>query len=323
MKKSTVQPKIIIPLFAVIAAGLTFYLYSRVGNPPVVSVPQAEQSAAPAASSGTVSLSWPKSGRVESVSVKAGDSVKAGQVLASLSAPDAAGAVAQAKGALDLAQAQYASLNTQYATTKKQQDLLVANAYNKLLSEGLEGTPSRQDPDVPVITGTYTCDTEGSYVIKPYPSSAVDSGYSFNYSGLESGNAPVTFDNAVPLGHCGLQIEFTDTEPFSSNTIWTIDIPNLKSSVYLSNKNAYDLAVNTREKTLADLSAQIGKGDGTLSVAEAQIEAAQGAYDAAEGAYQNNLIAAPFDGIVTFVDPDLKIGAAASANKSVMTLTSK
>lgn len=322
MKQIFNNPKVLVPIVAVIVLVFSFVFYTHIGNAPLVPQNVVVTTSKPLVVSGSnVSLSFPKSGRVEAVLVKNGDTVKAGSVIARLLAPDALGAVKQAKGALDLAQAQYASFNSDYATTKKQQDILVTNAYQKLLSEGLEGTPSDQTSTVPIISGTYTCGTEGVYILDPYASGDNDSGYSINFSGLESGTIPLKFDTAVPLGKCGLQIRFDDKSNIGSKLTWTIAIPNVKGTVYLENKSDYDLATSTREKVLADLRTKIGSSS-TGSVAQAQIDAAEGAYQAALGVYQNNVITTPVNGVVNFVDPDLKVGQSVTAGKSVISITS-
>jgi len=133
----------------------------------------------------------------------------------------------------------------------------------------------------------------------PFASNDSDTGFSFKYSGLESGIAPVKYDNPVPLGTCGLQILFTKVTLINTSTVWTISIPNTKSPSYLANYNAYKLAQENRDKILSDLSTTLGN-DSTTSVEKAQVSAAQGAYDAVLGAYQNNLIVAPQDGTVSF-----------------------
>jgi multidrug efflux pump subunit AcrA (membrane-fusion protein) len=317
------QPKSALPIFAILILGGTFFAWRHIGNAPVVPLAlNTTNSNFIITPDGNISLSFPKGGRVQEVNVKEGDRVRKGQVLARLSAPDSLGLVSQAKGALDLARAQYASLNVEYGNTEKQQNILVANAYRTLLSSGLEGVPNNQDTNVPVITGTYTCNKEGSYMLKPYRSSDRDSGYSLKYTGLESGVAPVKYDVPVPLGTCGLQIKFTQNDSFNSQTIWTIEIPNTKSSVYLTNKNAYDLAVTNRKKILDDLLAKVGSTN-EGSVAKAQITAAEGAYQAALGAYQNNVITSPINGTVTFIDQNLKIGQTALASKPVISISQK
>ncbi len=320
------KPKTVLPIFAALVLLLSAFFYRNIGLSPAIpeNLAVSEVMTAPGTN---VSLSFGKNGRVEAVLVKEGDVVKKGEVLARLSAPDALGVVNQAKGALSLAQAQYASLNVTYANTKNQQDTIVDNAYKTLLSSSLEGTPSVQDNNVPIISGTYTCGKEGTYILKPYSSGDTDTGFSFNYSGLETGVAGVKYNNPVPLGNCGLQVKFAHVNNFNQYVVWTIAIPNTKSSVYLANKNAYDLAVSNREKVLADLVAQIGANSGdnsnNTSVSKAQVEAALGAYQAALGAYQNNVIISPVDGIVNFLDPNLKTGQSVISGKSVISISAK
>lgn len=300
------------------------YMFTRIGTAPTVPLSLQTDSAHDTITSGsTVSLSFAQSGRVQDISVKEGDVVTKGQILARLSAPQAEGAVTQAKGALELAQAQYSSLNSQYKTTKEQQDTLVKNAYATLLSSGLEATGSIQDPNVPVISGTYTCGKEGKYVLEPYVSNDSDTGFSVRFAGIEEGNFGVKFSNPVPMGACGLQVKFNHVTNFNPYVTWTVSIPNTKSSLYLANKNAYDLAINTREKVLTDLATTIGQNNGGDSVAKAQITAAEGAYQAALGAYQNNVITSPVSGVVTFVDANLKVGQSATASKSVISITAQ
>jgi multidrug resistance efflux pump len=316
------KPKKVIPIVVLIGIAIIILGLNFIGRAPKINIENnnliSEQL------SGNIDLSFAKSGRLENVLVKVGQAVRKGEVLARLSDPTAQGTISQTKGALDLAEAQYASLNSQYKTTKKQQDLIVENAYRTLLSSGLEGIPSRQTVDKAVITGTYSCAKEGSYFINSYASSDNDTGHSFNYSGLENGTASVKYENSVALGNCGLQIKWIHTSDyFDDNIDWTVEIPNTKSASYLANKNAYELALATREKILSDLATNIGTDNAEMSVAKAQVDAARGAYQAALGVYDNSLIIAPGDGVVTFVDENLKVGQSISPNKSVISITLK
>ena len=321
--KTLSKPKIIIPSFAILAIIATIILYRHVGEAPIVNIEKETSALGALNNNRTINLSFPKSGRIEKVLVQEGQSVYKGQILAKLSAPDAEGTISQTKGALDLAEAEYASLNLQYKNSKKQQDLIVKNAYQTLLSSGLEGTPDKQDVNSPIISGTYSCEKEGSYIINLYRSSDSDTGMSFNFTGLESGTTSVKFDNPVPMGNCGLQIKFKNLTYFNTDVKWTIDIPNTKSPVYLANKNTYELAKENRDKVLSELLTTIGNDDGKVGVAIAKVNAARGAYEAALGAYENNLIKAPTDGIINFVDKDLKVGQGVVANKNIISITIK
>ncbi len=327
MKSIFNNPKVLIPVIFVIAAVGGFFLYRSVGKAPVVNIPADTTPMA----SGTIvtnsannefDLAFPQGGRVAAVAVKVGDHVTKGQVLATLQADAALGSVTQAKGALELAQAQYASLDVTYANAKKQQDTLVENAYRTLLSSGLAAVPSVQDDShIPTISGTYTCDTTGSYVISPYPSGA-NSGFSFTYAGLEKGGGQITFNTPQPLGTCGLYVTFA--QGFSGATKWTVTIPNTQSASYVANKNAYDLAVTTRDQVLSQYAANLGKnGSSAANTAKAAIDSAEGAYQTALGAYQNNVIVAPVSGTVSFIDTDLKVGQSVNASQTVISLTTK
>lgn len=316
------KPKVVISSFLLLGAIVLIFSYDYVGKAPKISFETENINKTTISSNSNINLSFSRSGKVKEINVIVGQKVKKGQVLAKLDAPDSEGGVLQAKGALELAEAQYMSLNTQYTTTKKTQDLIVKNAYSSLLNASLEAEPDEQTSSYAVISGTYNCGKEGSYTIKPYKSGDSDTGYSFSYSGLESGTSSVKYKNSVPLGSCGLQIKWNEpTSYFDDNITWTINIPNTKSSSYLTYKNAYDLAIQNREKVLQDLEINIGKNGNGNSVAEAQINAARGAYEASLGAYQNNLIISPVDGYVTFIDENLKVGQTIVATKNVINVT--
>ena len=317
-------PKIVIPIFTIVGILIVILSYNNIGKAPKINLGDQNIASQSNLLGKTLDLSFSKGGRVDAILVAVGGVVHKGDVLAKLSAPDAEGLVSQTKGALDLAEAQYASLNSQYASTKKQQDLVVNNAYQILLSSGLEGTPSKQtSSNTPIISGSYSCGTEGTYKIKAYASSDGDSGYSFQYSGLESGISSVKYDNAIPLGNCGLQIKWSSATYFDDTVSWIIEIPNTKSSSYITNKNAYELAKANREKVLSDLATTIGTESGDASVAKAGVEAARGSYEAALGSYQNNLIIAPIDGVISFIDNNLKVGQAVLATKPVISINTK
>ena len=316
------KPRKVIPVAFVLALIVGVFALTHVGKAPVVTDVSLTATST-SIDSGTVSVAFNASGNVESVNVSVGDKVYRGETLATLDAGVALGALDQAKGALELAQAQYGSLTIGYTNAKTQQDILVENAYRTLLSSGLQALPSVNDETHdPMISGTYTCDKEGSYQVAVYPS-GTPSGYSFNVTGLETANSlDVTYGTPQAFGNCGLQITFV--QGFIPSTKWTVTIPNTQSSSYQANKNAYDLAVSTREQVLSQLSANLGANGTTgADVASASISAAQGAYDAALAQYNNNVITAPEDGTVSFVDANLKVGQSVVAGRPVVTISSQ
>jgi multidrug efflux pump subunit AcrA (membrane-fusion protein) len=310
----------------VIAAIAAAVILPNIGKAPVVNLGDIPATSAASSTSGnSIQLSFQASGRVAAVNVSEGSIVTKGQVLASLDTSVAASAVSQAKAALNLAKAQYSAANLQYQNAEPQQDTLVNNAYRTLLSSGLSARSIGVIDEIhnPIVSGTYACTKEGSYEIDLYSSWSA-SKYSFTYSGLESGNGNVTYGTPQPLGSCGLYVTFVPGFA-GSYSKWVIDIPNIDSQSYQANKNAYDLAVGTRQQTLSQLSASIGQNGSApdAAVASAAISVAEGAYQSALAQYANSIITAPADGVVSFVDTSLKVGQSISAGQRVVSLTIK
>jgi len=336
MKKTIIdilyRPKIIIPITLAIAIVIGLVSYRYVGQPPIVNIlsDTNNQNLGEKNQKNSIDLAFLRAGRLSTVSVNVGDAVKKGDVLASLDASDVLGTLNQTKGALELAKAQYSSLDIQYSNAKKQQDVLVVNAYRTLLSNNLsviarnkyDNTWSIDESQTPQISGTYTCDKQGSYEILPY-ASMPPSGYSFDFTGIESGTENVTSYTAQALGSCGLFIQFP-VGYYSSSVKWILDIPNPRSSSYATNKNAYDLAVSTRDQVLGQFEANLGKdGSSKSNIAQAAIDSAKGAYESALATYNNTIIVAPNDGMVSFIDSHLKIGQSITANKTLITIIKK
>ena len=321
--KTIIKPKVIIPVVAIVAIVVGASIYHLVGKAPQVMLganTSPSASSQVAAVNPSTNLAFPVGGRVATVSVALGDHVTKGETLATLDGGTELGALNQAKGALELAQTQYGSLNLQYQNTKTQQDQLVANAYQALLSTGLQARAIGGDQGhVPVITGTYNCDKEGSYDITPYQSGTL-SGYSFTFSGLESGFGTADYNNSSPFGSCGLSIQFSPG--FNQDARWEIDIPNTQSSSYTADLNAYNLAVANSNQALSQLAANTGQnGSSAANVAQAAVDSAQGAYQAALAAYDNTIITAPVSGTVSFVSSDLKVGQSVNPSESVISIT--
>src|SRR4051812_20673272 len=102
------KPKIIVPVFAIIVLAFSLYEFARIGKAPSLPASLVPTSISnpttPTIPSGSnVSMSFGKGGSIEAVLVKTSDQVRAGEVIARLSAPESLGAVNQAKAALDLA----------------------------------------------------------------------------------------------------------------------------------------------------------------------------------------------------------------------------
>ena len=170
----------------------------------------------------------------------------------------------------------------------------------------------------------------GVYVLEIFGSSA-QSGYSYKLSGLERDVDSVYTGAAAPLGSCGLRIQFEEDGYFSS-TDWTVAIPNTSSASYLTNLNTYELAVEQRDKKIAEAKEAIdlAKKEQTLENATPRNEALDRANAAisqalarlasVDAALSDRVLRAPFAGTIT----DISVLAGETVNNTpVITLLSE
>ncbi len=297
-----------------------------------------------------LTLAFPVGGRIKSVSVKIGDKVTAGTVLASLDAENVIGAMNQAKAAytaaqtaydklvngtstpdIDIAKVALANAKSAQTNTIAQQKVLVDNAHRTMLNSGLAAIPAVQSNSQiisPTISGTYTGATEGVYTISVY---ATSDGNYFSFTGLEDGSGQVSAV-ATPLGTRGLYISFPSNFTLASNTVWTVSIPNTQSATYLTYYNAYQSALQAQTQAIAAAQGAVDAAQANLdqklasarsedlAIAKAQVESTQGALQIAQGAYNNTIITAPVDGTITSVS--ITAGQIATANTPAIELLS-
>jgi len=299
-------------------------------------------------SSTDLSLSFNSTGIVKSMQVKVGDKVYKGQTLATLDGGTLYGSLQSAQGSLQAAKARYDKLmagtsneeinlaqvalknaEDDLVNTKNQQNLLVTNARKSLLSGGLAvALDSNTNAGVaPTISGTYNGVAEGKYIINTYNTG---SGAYFNITGLSGGGDQINNNTPIPLGSDGLYISFPSGFSASTNAIWVIDIPNKKSSSYLTNLNALDTALETKTKTIAGAQAVVDSKVAELAVkkaaartfeldlAEADVLSAEGQVQSASASYNNTILRAPARGTIIQVYP--KLGELAEMQKEAIVL---
>ncbi len=280
-----------------------------------------------------VNLAFPTTGIVATVPVRTGDTVAAGDIIATLDTrtleADRLAATADLKTALaNRAELIAGPIATDRAVTNetvrvKQQIFdntkateaeKVANAYRTLLSTDLAAYST--DPDeraiAPTITGTYTCGKEGKYTVEVF-SSAAKSGFSFRLSGLETGTFVGSTDQPTPLGACGLQILFASNSVYA-NSKWTIEVPNTRAASHVTNRNAYNLAVNQKDSaiTLAEQELALAEASAiqdnaparseALARADAAVIAAEARLARIDAEIAERTLRAPFAGTVTDID---------------------
>ena len=293
-----------------------------------------------------LSLSFKTSGVVSRVSVKVGDEVTSGQVLANLEQRDQVAQLTQARGAYasaqaalqkviggasseDIAVSQVAldNANKNLIDTQKQQQVLVDNAYKALLNSGLTaiaGTGNYGSVTA-TITGAYTGTDQGQYQVYIFLSG---SGLKFQVSGLETGSGKVDI-TPQPLGTKGLYIQFSSTSVPENNS-WTIPVPNAQSSTYVTYYNAYQSALETQRSAITAAQNAVASAQAALDLkkakarpvdldaSQAQVTSALGQVQAAEASLENTIIRAPASGTITSVD--IKVGELTSALKEVIIL---
>ena len=222
------HPKRVIAISLVLALAIGIFGYKEINKktlPPVVQDDSTVNANNNSSLSQNLSLGFLTGGRIKSVSVKAGDKVKKGQILATLDAGNTEGALLQAQAAYETAKANYqkiingatgsaidvakAAVNTAQVNLDgitKQQNILLANAYANLLNSALT---AKSDTDTsipsPIITGTYTKNIEGTITI--VINQGGNGGY-FTIGGIATGTGIISTTIPEPILDTGLYIEF-------------------------------------------------------------------------------------------------------------------
>jgi multidrug efflux pump subunit AcrA (membrane-fusion protein) len=330
------KPKIIMPVLIILSVIAGIFAYMFVGHAPKVTLDY-KDSSDPSLSlqnfkdGETISLAFPKSGRISNVYVKAGDAVTKGQMLAQLSSEDAKGAVNQANATLDIAKANYEKIlngatgtdidilkvavvkaTNNLENTKATQATLVSNAYDSMLNSSVEAIPKNGTSDyvAPIISGNYSLGKEGVINLTSYYSVG---GTSFTTTGLTNGSGISNTIIAQPIGDSGLYIKFPNSTSINVND-WIINIPNKKAANYLANYNAYQNALKSQSQAVALATSDLEQAQSMLTakqsaarpediaIAKAQVDSAKGALEIAQGLYNNNFIYAQADGVITAVN---------------------
>ena len=320
---------IIISLIIAIVIGIFGYkeINKKVATPVVTD--SSSVSSINSSSPKDLTLGFLAGGRIASVSVKAGDKVSKGEVLAALDAGSTEGALAEAKAAYETAQANYqkiidgatgsaidvakAAVNTAQVSldgVTKQQNILVTNAYSNLLNSTITATSNTDlSLPAPIITGTYTKTTEGTLTL--VINQGGQAGY-FSVTGMENGTGIVSTTTPEPILDTGLEIEFPSGSSYLGTT-WEINIPNTTAPNYLTNYNAYQSALEAETQAVSNAQATLDQANASLTAlataarpedvaaAQAQVDNAEGAVQIAEAAYENTVITAPTDGTISSV----------------------
>ncbi len=250
----------------------------------------------------SVTLSFEKSGRVAEINVAEGDSVSANQVLAYLDDSAERSELRSAEARLEDLLAGVSVTGEASALARvNSAEVSLESARRNLLTSGLEAhfTGDHIEESVfsyepPTVSGTYTGENEGEYIITLYRSGS-QSGYSFNYSGLEFGVGEVSTQTQKPLGNKGLYIKFPNNFAKGSQVEWRVQIPNSRSANYTSNRRAYEQAKSARDQAVAEYKLAIE------GARPEQVRVQEGVVDVVRTALERTRIRAPFAGVVSRV----------------------
>jgi RND family efflux transporter MFP subunit len=276
------------------------------------------------------------SGVISSVPATIGQPVNRSDVLAVFENQSEKASVRQAQANVATQQANLSELqngsrkeevsNAQLAVEKAQDD--VKTARQQLFDTDLQAYLEAGDQAArsgnlqpPTISGTYTGDERGEYKIELY-SSGAKSGYSFRYSGLESGIGTVSTDTPMPLGDRGLYIQFP--ENFASNQLleWVIPVPNTRSNQLSSAESRYRQAkIRLEEARNNLLLTRKGVREEQIAAAQARVDSARASLQQSQAQLDKTTVEAPFAGEVLSVSVDP--GQFVSVGQSVAKLVNR
>jgi len=233
------------------------------------------------------------SGTITSVAVQQGQTVKAGDVIATIDQRSASNSIASARAQVATAQANYdkvangataddttlaqMSVNSaqraldnaksNYDSTVIQQQQAVKNALNTLLNSSLQLMPSDTFTTATVaLSGNYTGIDQGTLTLNVYQTGG---GLAYNASGLGGQSGYVTRGLPLPLGN-GLSVTIGLTGAISTSTTWTLNIPNTDASSYLNNLNSYNNAVQNQPQAIQQAQNAISAAQDSLQQAQIQ-----------------------------------------------------
>ncbi len=300
----------------------------------------------------TSDLAFPTAGRVTEVFVNEGDEVRVGDVLATqaneklvASRKEAVATLEQAQAALSEAlsgasqetrsvnEHKLTSAESELERVKKEQAELVDSARRKLLSTDLEAVAEdpKNDRPAPIISGTYTCSEQGTYRIHIFSTGDGNTSRDYRLLNLEVGNYTAYEDAPTAMGECGLKIQLEDSSSLLyKGDDWLIDVPNARSSSYVTNYNAYQLALQTSRSAIEEAEESLNltekevsesnspARDEVITQKQAAVIQARAKVDQIDAELSDRSIVAPYDGVITNVS--VVVGETASVEPVITIL---
>lgn len=298
-------------------------------------------------SSVDLELGFKGSGIVRRIPVKVGQKVTSGAVLMQLDQADQAASVAQARASVASAEASLKKVlsgatseevtvaqvtldnaKRTLADTISQQAVSVKNSRQTMLSAGLVATPAATNVSgVTVgVSGSYTDTVEAVYSVRLLQTG---SGWRYEVPGADGLSGSILASVPLPATKTGLFITFSAV-PAYANDVWTVEVPNTKSTSYLTNLNLYTAALEAQRSAVSAAESAVGNAEAVLALkkaqarpadvaaAEAGVLSARAQLAAALAQLENTIIRSPSNGTVTKVG--IKVGEQATGLKPIITL---
>jgi len=293
-----------------------------------------------------LALSFQASGIVRQISVKEGDKVYQGQVLAALNQSSALATLTSARGALAQAQANYNKL-VNGATQNEIQVLQnavasarvnLSNSYDSALTTLNNSYTAIYNAYSNVVTlqNAYFFSADQQGILVQDNKNNINNNLISARSVIDKANSPANIDLAMSSLNNYLNGVFNSLQivrdqcdqgsyynSVSSTSKGTIDTQKTAVSTAISSLNtlqssiaSYKISLQTAEDNLVAKQADPRQED--IDLASAQILSAQGQVDSAQAVVNNSVIIAPASGTITQVD--IKVGELASPAKEVMIL---
>ncbi len=264
------------------------------------------------ATSNNLAVTPQVSGTIRGIRVTPGQTVIRGQAMFVLDSTDAQKTLRDAKTNLASAQLSLKSYQASLSNSTSTQAVAVARAYQVLLNSTPVAVPADSNTlsyTPPTVSGNYTLGKEGTITLKTYDSVG---GTSFNATGLVEGAGLVSTSIPQPVGNSGLLVVFPTKVP--SGATWTITLPNVNASNYLSNLNTYQTALQDQIQATQTN----GVNDLDLQAKQLSVVQAQNSVMDAENTLAKYYITAPFDGTIASVP--VTEGQQASAGTTLGTI---
>lgn len=265
-------------------------------------------------------LAFEVSGRVTDLGVNVGDPVKQGDVLVRLDTAELQADLMDAQAQVAIKEASLENAEINLSDVAAQQDVIVENARQTLVSADLEAVSSLSTSTItaPTITGNYS-GPQGRYkvVINRGPSDLQPVVRTF---GIEETSGQLSQERSERLGSYGLYISVEDSLENYIDTIWFIDIPNTRGSSYTTNLAVYEKALRDREVALTTAESSLNQGERDTSIALAELKQAQARVSRIQAQINQRIMRAPFDGIVAAVE--IEVGEIASSGTKYVSLVS-